>query len=197
MVSRGLGSLVYYLLIVLHLHQLLLLAVKNHLLTLVWCSRCALMIIILFVRRVAYDKVVNLRENLHISTIIHHYNIIIVTWVVFMDPGTWLLRLPSYTWLFWMPARAWSPFLSSVWSIFQRCLLLKHHHLIQLLSIVRNIGELWLLGLVHHAIIMLFRCVFGIYGGSSWALVLCNAHCLLMHADLDLYMKYNGIFPYW
>jgi hypothetical protein len=37
------------------------------------------MIIILFVRGVAYDKVVDLRENLHISTIIHHYNIIIVT----------------------------------------------------------------------------------------------------------------------
>lgn len=78
----GLRGLIDYPLVVLHLHQLLLLvllAVHHHLLlaTLVRCSGCTL-VVVFFLWRVPDDKVVNLGEDLHVTTVVHHYDVVVV-----------------------------------------------------------------------------------------------------------------------
>jgi hypothetical protein len=74
MVCGGLCGLIDYPLIVLHLHQLLLL------LAMLVRGGCPLQLInaTLLVRGVAYDEIVNLGENLDVTTVIHHNNVVII-----------------------------------------------------------------------------------------------------------------------
>jgi hypothetical protein len=74
MVCGGLCSLIDYPLIVLHLHQLLLL------LAMLVRGGCPLQLIstTFLIWGVANDEIVNLGKNLDVTTVIHHYNVVII-----------------------------------------------------------------------------------------------------------------------